>query len=178
MKDIEPDQLQILIYPNPILRKRAKEIKGITSEVSAVAQRMLDLMHEAEGVGLAAPQVGLSIRMFVANALGDDEIDRVYINPTLCDPAGELVAAEEGCLSIPDVVGEIRRPSQITIKATDLDGKRFTLTSDTLLARVWQHEYDHLEGRLILDRFGQMAKLSNRRIIRDLEKKKKPRLFK
>jgi len=172
---IAPHKLRIVIYPDPVLRKKAVPIKAITDEVRAVAQRMIQLMHEAPGVGLAAPQVGVSWRLFVANTepQGDPIGDMVFINPVLSSPSRELEDYEEGCLSIPQVNAQIRRPKAITIDALNLDGKPVRLTSDQLAARVWQHETDHLDGILILDRMTPIDKLANRKLIKELEEKKK-----
>lgn len=170
MNDLQA--MHIVRYPDPILLRMATPIEAVTEEVRAVAGRMIELMHAAKGVGLAAPQVGLSWRMFVTNA-GEDDVDRVYVNPRLFDPEGALEAHEEGCLSIPDVLGEVRRVPIISIRASDLDGKEFEMRGEDLLARVWQHENDHLDGRLIIHRFGQMARLANRRILRDMERQAK-----
>ncbi len=137
----------------------------------AVAEKMLQIMREAPGVGLAAPQVGLDWRMFVANATGQPEDDKVFINPRLIEPGRDLADAEEGCLSLPDITATIRRPAEISIEANDLDGESFRLTDNGLAARVWQHEYDHLDGVLILDRMNTIDKLSNRKAIRDLEQR-------
>ncbi|MBI1337112.1 MAG: peptide deformylase [Phycisphaera sp.] len=164
------EQLRIVLYPDPVLRNKASELRGVTHEVCAVAQRMLQLMHEAPGVGLAAPQVGLPWRMFVANARQDgDSEDLVFINPRLIDPSREVGDYEEGCLSLPGINANIRRPLGITIEATDLEGKTFRMTSQTLSARIWQHEYDHLDGVLILDRMTPLDKRANQRLIRELE---------
>lgn len=164
-----PESLYIVKYPDPCLRKKTSLIPEVTPMVEAVATRMIALMHEARGVGLAAPQVGLPWRMFVANGGEPGELDRVYINPTLHEPMGDPEPAEEGCLSIPEVYGDVWRPPAITIEATGLDGKEFRCAAGGLLARVWQHEVDHLEGKLIIDRFGRMDRLSNRRKLRELE---------
>lgn len=166
---VDPSQLHILHYPAPVLRQRAQPIKDINDEVRAVAARMIALMDEAEGIGLAAPQVGLPWRLFVANARRDNETARVYINPKLVSLTGELEFYEEGCLSIPNIRAEIRRPTTVTIAATDLEGRPFTLTDDDLLARVWQHEYDHLDGVLIIDKMTPIDRLAKRRAIKDLE---------
>lgn len=167
---VDPASLTILRYPHPSLLRVAKPVAEITDETRAVAARMLELMRQARGVGLAAPQVGLAWRLFVTNSGEEDEPDRVYVNPVLRQPEGGLEAHEEGCLSLPDVLGDVWRPPTITIEATDLEGNQFTLRSSELLARVWQHEYDHLDGRLIIHRFGQMAKLANRRVLKELER--------
>lgn len=168
---VDIDKLRIVHYPDPILRQKTPPISDVTDEVRAVAVRMLELMHEAPGVGLAAPQVGLPWRMFVANAHPehDRSEDKVFINPVLRDAGRELEDYEEGCLSLPDILAEVRRPKQITIDALDIDGKPFTMTSDTLWARVWQHEFDHLEGVLIIDRMTPLDRTANRRALRELE---------
>ncbi len=164
-----PEHLHIVHYPAPVLRDKAEPIAEVSDAVRAVAQRMLELMHEARGVGLAAPQVGLSWRLFVANPTGEADDDRVYINPELTGASRHTDRAEEGCLSIPDVRAPITRPLAITIHATDLAGQPFSQTSDQLLARIWQHETDHLDGVLILDRMTPADKRVNRRAIEALQ---------
>lgn len=166
---VDPAQLAIVHYPDPVLRARAKELTAVTPEVQAVARRMLELMHEAPGVGLAAPQVGLSWRLFVANATGKPEDDQVFINPVLVDPSRECHDYEEGCLSLPEIRGDIRRPTTISIEAIDLAGQRFKLTSSELPARIWQHEMDHLDGVLIIDRMNPLDRMANRRALKELE---------
>jgi peptide deformylase len=163
---VNPADLQIVFYPAPVLRQPAEPVGAVDEEARAVAERMIELMHEARGVGLAAPQVGLNWRLFVAN-WGDG--DRVYINPELSEPSRDTDREEEGCLSIPDVRAQIMRPIEITITATNLQGQPFTETSDDLPARVWQHETDHLDGRLILDRMTLIDRKVNRRAIQALE---------
>lgn len=170
---VNPELLRIVLHPDPVLRQKAKPVEAVTDEVRAVARRMLQLMHEAPGVGLAAPQVGLSWRMFVAN---DDpeqspEADLVFINPTFTDASREIEGYEEGCLSLPDIRADIRRPRQITIHATNLDGEAFSMTSEEIAARIWQHEYDHLDGVLILDRMSPLDRMANKRAIKALEAK-------
>lgn len=168
---VDSQKLRIVLHPDPVLRQVAQPIEQVDDEVRAVARRMLELMHEAPGVGLAAPQVGLSWRMFVANDNPEAgaETDRVFINPELVEPSREVESAEEGCLSLPHIRAEIRRPQAITIHATDLQGERFSLTSDTLAARIWQHETDHLDGVLILDHMSPIDRMANRRAIKALE---------
>jgi len=163
------DELAIVAYPHPTLREVAQPVPQVTEEVAAVARRMIELMHEARGVGLAAPQVGLGWRMFVANPTGEPGDDLVFINPRLSDPSAATEAYEEGCLSLPDIRGQVTRPVAITIHATGLDGRPFALQSDALPARIWQHENDHLDGVLILDRMHRMDKLANRKLIKRLE---------
>lgn len=162
-------ELTILTYPHPALRGRTMEIEAVTDEMRAVAGRMIELMHEAEGVGLAAPQVNLPWRMFVTSINDPPEEERVFINPTLTFLDRQLVAREEGCLSIPGIHADIRRPAGVRINAADLDGNEFTLEDHDLRARVWQHEFDHLNGVLIIDKMMTRDRLANRRAIRDLE---------
>lgn len=166
---MDVSSLHILHYPHPALRRRAEPVETVTDEVLAVARRMLELMHAAPGVGLAAPQIGLSWRLFVANPTGEPADDRVFVNPEIVDPSRDVAPMEEGCLSLPDVRGEVRRPIRATVRATGLDGEAFELTSDALPARVWQHETDHLDGVLILDKMAPMDRLANRRTLKALE---------
>ncbi len=179
---VDPQTLDIVIYPHPALRQRAKPILEITEEVRAVAARMVELTRLEEGIGLAAPQVGLSWRLFVVDVPPNDERSaeatpptatsgtKFYINPRFIKFEGDLIAHEEGCLSLPEIRGDVLRPPVITITATDLEGHEFTQTGGGLLARCWQHEMDHLDGILIIDKFSQLSRLKNRSAIRDLER--------
>lgn len=176
--EVDPAALRIVHHPQPVLRADTAEVDPSDPAVAAVAARMLELMHEADGVGLAAPQVGLSWRLFVTNAGDADPVDRVYVNPTveidLRDDEGRrrpnpLEPMEEGCLSLPGVNGVVRRPSIARITATTLEGERVAFEAEDFLARVWQHEFDHLEGILIIDKFGPKDRLANRRAVKALE---------
>jgi peptide deformylase len=179
---VDAPSLEIVTYPAPVLRAKAKPVEKVTEEVRRVARRMIELMRQAEGIGLAAPQVGLSWRLFVVDVPPSDERSaeadpptatdgpQYYINPKLSSPKGVPVPWEEGCLSLPDIRGDVLRPPVITISALDLEGKPFTQTAGGLLARCWQHEMDHLDGVLILDRMTQMSRLKNRAAIKDLER--------
>ena len=165
------DQLRIVTYPAPVLRGRAEPVETFNDQIRAVAGRMLELMHEAPGVGLAAPQVGLAWRMFVANPTGQPSDDWVIINPVLSNPAKETEDREEGCLSLPEVNGTIRRSRSISVEGLDLDGNPFQHRAEDLFARIIQHENDHLDGVLIIDRMPEIDRLANRRVLRELEKK-------
>jgi peptide deformylase len=179
---IDAPSLEIVTYPAPVLRAKAKPVEKVTDEVRLVARRMIELMREAEGIGLAAPQVGLSWRLFVVDVPPTEDRSaeaipptatagpQFYINPKFSKPEGSPIPWEEGCLSLPDIRGDVLRPPVITISALDLQGKPFTQTAAGLLARCWQHEMDHLDGVLILDRMTQMSRLKNRAAIRDLER--------
>jgi peptide deformylase len=151
------------------LRTRAKAVERIDDEVKAVARRMIELMHEAEGAGLAAPQVGLSWRMFATRGEPEDSPPQIYINPELTIANPELDVHDEGCLSLPDIRADIQRPRGITIRAIGLDGKSFAQTSDEFIARIWQHELDHLNGVLIIDKMTPMDRLATRKALKNLE---------
>jgi len=147
-------------------------VKEFTPALKELAAKMLELMREARGVGLAAPQVGHNVRMFVMNHTGEPKDDRVYINPELCEAEGSE-EGEEGCLSLPGINANIVRDKTIRIVATDLEGKPIDEKATGYLARVWQHEFDHLNGTLITDRMGTVAKMAAKKTLRELEEKYK-----
>lgn len=142
--------LRITKLGEEILRQKAQPVEEINDEIRQLANDMLETMIDADGVGLAAPQIGRSIRMFVIMA--DDDVKRVFINPQIIKTSNEVGPYDEGCLSIPQVYETIVRPLKVTVQAYDENGKRFTLDADGLLARCIQHENDHLDGILYIDR--------------------------
>lgn len=142
--------LDIVKLGEDILRQKAEPVPEVNDEIRKLADDMFETMIEADGVGLAAPQIGKNLRMFVLMA--DDDIRRVFINPQIIKTSEELGDYDEGCLSIPQVYETIRRPVRVTVQALNENGKPFTLDADGLLARIIQHEYDHLEGIVFLDR--------------------------
>lgn len=133
-----------------VLREKAEPIEKLTDEIKMLIDDMFEAMIDANGVGLAAPQVGKKLRLFVAVA--DDDVKRVFINPQIVSTSEEVGDYEEGCLSIPGVYETIRRPVRVRVQALDENGKPFTLEADGLLARIIQHETDHLDGILFIDR--------------------------
>ena len=141
---------QIRQYPDPALRLRANEVEQFDEALRSLAERMTELMEDAQGVGLAATQVGVLQRLFVF-AVGEDE-PRVLVNPKIVEQSGESETADEGCLSLQRVLVPVERSCRVTIAAQDLDGDDLRLELDELAARVAQHELDHLDGVLILDR--------------------------
>ncbi|WP_432642015.1 peptide deformylase [Acidaminococcus sp.] len=134
----------------PILREKAAPIKRFDKKLSKLLKDMAETMYAANGCGLAAPQIGLSQRLVVIDA-GDGAGIREFVNPVLTDPVGESVDSE-GCLSVPDYEGEVKRAAQITVHFQDKKGDHYKLTADGLLARALQHECDHLEGVLFIDK--------------------------
>jgi peptide deformylase len=177
---VDPSSLAVVHDPDPILRRKAATIV-LTDEVRAVARAMIELMKDEEGIGLAAPQVGLAWRLFVAHVPpgegrkpADDPATcqaspMVYINPVLSAPEGPVEPFEEGCLSLPDIRGTVFRPPVITITATDLEGTKFTHRAGGLLARCWQHEIDHLDGVQIIDKMPPAFRMRAKPILKELE---------
>ena len=165
-EDIE--NLRIVRYPDPVLSQACSPLESFGPEVGRLAERMLELMHEARGVGLAAPQVGVSTRLFVCNPTGEEGEDLVYANPRFVELSG-AEDREEGCLSIPEASVMMRRATHAMIEARDATGQAFTSSSDELAARVWQHETDHLDGKLIIDRMSEADEIANRRILKQLK---------
>lgn len=145
--------LQIVCYPHPALRHKSKPIKRVDADLKRIIHEMFTLMYAANGIGLAANQVNLPFRLFVVNlaATPDEGEELVFLNPVLAQPKGNE-EYEEGCLSLPQLYAPVRRPQQITVQAYNLRGEEVSATLDGMLARVVQHEYDHLDGVLFTDR--------------------------
>jgi peptide deformylase len=162
------ENLKIIFWPDPRLKKVSKPVETFDDNLRALTVRMFEMMRASRGVGLAAPQVGLNIRLFVMNHNGEPANDRVYVNPVLSDADGEE-EGEEGCLSLPKVNINVWRSKTLKIAAQDLDGKPFEQIETGYLARIWQHETDHLNGTLLTDRMGPVAKMAHRKILKDLE---------
>lgn len=166
--------MQILYYPAPALRKEAKPIKDINLSASGGedyrerAERMLQLMYEACGVGLAANQVGWLERLIVKDETGEHAGERVFINPQIIYEEGETLE-EEGCLSLPGVFGKVSRANKVVVVAYNLKGERLEMQAEDLPARVWQHEIDHLNGTLIIDRMTPASRLAVSRRLKELE---------
>ncbi len=182
--DADPQSLHLRFHPDRVLRAKAKAVGEVTENVREVADRMVEIMRQEEGIGLAAPQVGLPWRMFVcaipadpkAPALPEGIQEHTEGKPWVCidpelRPVGDLESIEEGCLSLPDIRGQVNRQHAVVMEATGLDGKRFEVQAVGLLARCIQHETDHLDGVLIIDKFGQLDRLRTRSAVRKLERK-------
>lgn len=140
----------------------------LDSAVMAFAKDLIDSMHLGKGVGLAAPQVGVLDRVFVVHIDGD--VPRVFINPSIIETSSELSEYEEGCLSIPGMYAQVIRPAYVKVQAWNERGRPFNLTAEGFLARVIQHEYDHLEGVLFIDRLSEPKR---NRIITIYEKRQR-----
>jgi peptide deformylase len=162
------DALKIILYPDPRLKKMSQPVTNFDQELHDLVVGMFRLMREAKGVGLAAPQVGKNVRLFVMNPTGEAGDDRVYINPILTEGDGQE-EAEEGCLSLPDIHVKVIRNKFMKMQAQDLEGRPIEETGSGFIPRVWQHEFDHLNGILLTDRMGPVAKMSNRKKLKDLD---------
>ncbi len=151
--------LEIVHFPHPALRFKSHPIKRVDKELKMMAAEMLELMYEHEGVGLAANQVALPLRMFVVNPAGKrgEGEELVIINPVLQRPKGSE-SDREGCLSLPGLFGEVMRSKQIMLSAYDLTGQPIELKCEGFLARVLQHENDHLDGTMFFDRMTEDAR--------------------
>jgi peptide deformylase len=160
--------LKIIHYPDPRLSRKSAPVELPDESLRALAERMFELMFAARGVGLAAPQVGINLRVFVACPTPQSDDRRVYVNPVILSAEGRQ-DVEEGCLSVPGVTSQIKRYNVVTIQAADLDGKGFQETGQGLLARVFQHEMDHLDGVLVINRMGSLARMAHRRTLKELQ---------
>ena len=148
--------LSILTLPEPILRQKSKRVRTIDGSVRKLADDMIETMHAASGVGLAAPQVGVPLRVIVIGL--PDEEDFVLINPEIVRRSGERLVTE-GCLSIPGYFGEIKRAQRVTVKGKDLSGKEVRIKAGELLAQALEHEIDHINGVLYIDHLESDEKL-------------------
>ncbi len=163
-KNIKMDvkSMNIKIYPAPVLLKKATPVKEITDEIRKTLDEMLELMYEINGVGLAAPQVGISKRMLVIDTARVDEGETKrpikMINPKITKLSKEECECEEGCLSLPEIYREVKRPCEVTVEYTDENGKPQKLTADELLGRAIQHEIDHLNGVVFIDHLSALKK--------------------
>ena len=148
--------MQILTLGNELLRQKAVKIEKIDGETATTAGKMLEIIKRDKGVGLAGPQIGIMRRIFVVHIEGD--IERVFINPSILETSQETAKVEEGCLSVPGIFADVIRSKTIKIQAWNEKGRPFTLEAAGILARVIQHEYDHLEGVLFLDRLPEQKR--------------------
>jgi len=151
--------IKLIHYPHPVLRHKSKPIARVNAELKSLVNEMFEIMYEFRGVGLAATQVNLPVRLFIANPSGDKEEgpELVFINPVIVKANGSAVA-EEGCLSLPGINGEVKRNKSLQINAYDMSGNEINTAIDGFLARIIQHEIDHLDGVLFIDRMTEESK--------------------
>jgi peptide deformylase len=161
-KGIEMDEIRV--YPDPILMKEAEPVPNMDGQVKEIVDRMIQAMYANHGIGLAAPQIGIPLQIFVA---GDENGWRGFINPEVLAGEGESTL-EEGCLSLPDLVVPVKRKETVFIRAWNLDGKEMNLEVSGFPGRVYQHEIDHLSGILIIDYISRLKRrLSINKMMKD-----------
>lgn len=162
--------LRIVKYPHPTLRHQSKPLRRVDRELKNIVREMFDLLYKHQGVGLAANQVDLPYRLFIVNLEADPEKGReyVFLNPVIHRRSG-TAEAEEGCLSFPEIYAPVRRPEKVVISAYNLDGEEIRYELDGLFARAVQHESDHLDGVVFIDRLSPTGLLSAKQALTDLE---------
>lgn len=163
--------VRILKYPHPTLRYKAKPLQRVDAELKKIVREMFDLMYEKKGVGLAATQVDLPYRFFIINLESDPDKapEFVFLNPEISRQLG-TAEADEGCLSFPEIYAPVKRPANVVISAYDLNGQEINYRLDGFFARAVQHEYDHLEGKLFIDRLSPAARMNIQPALDDLER--------
>lgn len=151
--------MEIITYPHPTLRHKSKPVKRVDAELRSIVKQMYELMYAAKGIGLAANQIDLPLRLFTVNLEGEagQGEELVFINPVISMPKGSE-EAEEGCLSLPGLYANVIRPKKVRVQAYNLRGEEINRDIDGMLARVVQHETDHLDGVLFIDRLAETAK--------------------
>lgn len=149
----------IVIYGDPVLREKSRPVESIDDEIQQLVVDMTDTLKKAQGLGLAAVQIGEAKRIFILDLSAVDitESLRVFINPEILESSGEA-EMEEGCLSFPGIYQKIERPARVKVRAMDIEGNQFELDLDGLAARAVLHEYDHLEGKLFIDYLSPMSR--------------------
>jgi peptide deformylase len=163
--------LEIVKYPHPALRRSSRPLTAVDQRVRELAAHMLELMYAHKGLGLAANQVALPYRMIVLNPSGDREKkdqEGVYLNPVILERKG-AVEEDEGCLSLPGLFAKVRRAKTVRIQAYNLQGEAVEKTVGELEARAWQHEIDHLDGVLFIDKLGTVGRLASRKALQEFE---------
>lgn len=155
--------LNIIKYPNPLLRKKAKKVKKVDKKIKDLIKNMFDTVKNAPGVGLAAPQVGESLQIIVVN---HEENQFALINPKIKKKSKEIQIFQEGCLSVPGLIGIVERPEKIEVEALDKNGEKIKIEAEGFIAVIIQHEMDHLDGKLFIDR------VKDKNLIREVEPKK------
>ena len=166
--------MDVVLYPDPRLRAKNAPVEVFDEELAATARAMFEVMYRTDGVGLAAPQVGLNRRLLVYNPTGQDADparEMVLCNPRIVSKAREIEAGKEGCLSFPGIWGQVVRPVRVKLEAQDLQGRPCSLELEGWDARIFLHEFDHLDGILFVDRMTPTDKQRNRAALDELTAK-------
>jgi len=159
--------MKLKTYPDPVLQKRAVPLRSITDADLDKLRKMRDLMYELGGIGLAGPQVGWSSRVVVMDTDGRGEGERIFINPKIIESDG-MAEDQEGCLSLPGIRSTVVRAEKVVVVAYAEDGKRLEIDAEGLQARAWQHEIDHLNGVLFIDKLPAAAQMNIRHRLKEL----------
>src|SRR5262245_48964427 len=168
---IDAMALALVYYPDPILRKPSAPVKSVTKELREAIPQMFELMYKNRGIGLAGPQAGLPQRIVVANIVGDPgkpEEEKVFINPEILDRGGVMVE-EEGCLSLPGLSAKIRRSAWVLVRFRDPEGGEQEVQAEGLWAKLFQHEVDHIDGLLMVDKMSAADLKQWRPLLQELE---------
>ena len=168
--------LEIVHYPTPVLKQRAEIVANVNGRVVELVESMFPVMYEARGIGLAAPQVGHSDRIFVLDLQREESQPVVCINPEIRERNG-IIVAEEGCLSLPNVYAEVERAKELLLGYIDIEGEERTLEADELLSRAIQHELDHLNGILLFERLTKDQRKQIAEQLQDLREGRIPELL-
>jgi peptide deformylase len=161
-------EFEISVYPDPVLRKPAETIEAFDEDLRDTIAAMFVRMRESQGVGLAAPQVGLKQRILVLNPTGEPGDDLALVNPEILKLSGPRTTMDEGCLSFPGIYGQVTRPERARVRAQTPEGETFEEDYDGFVARIIQHEMDHLEGVLLIDRMSPADKVRNKAAFEEL----------
>jgi len=167
-------ELEIVYYPDPILRRPTDPVREIDDEIRALVPAMIEVMHSVRGLGLAANQIGVSRRFALVSDTGEPGDERVVINPEIVATEG-AVAFEEGCLSFPGLLGLITRPERVEVRYTNLEGEEVVEKAEGLLARCYLHEIDHLDGILYISRMTPADRMRLKRPLQELEEEFAPK---
>lgn len=168
MKYPKLEKLHILHYPDPRLRLKAEDLAKADAFLKELSERMAELMYGERGIGLASPQVGLSMRFIVLGDPAQEGKYEAFINPVILSKEGQQVG-EEGCLSVPGVWAKVKRAEKVIVRATRLNGETVEMAAEGFVARAWQHEIDHLDGGLFVDRVGPAGRIVIAGKLRDME---------
>jgi len=165
------DGLSITKYGNDVLRKVAEPVEEINDEIKQIVDDMLEAMYKFEGVGIAAPQIGISKRIIIVDTEPSNPSSKpiVLINPEIVESYGEM-NMEEGCLSVPEVRGDVKRAEKVVVEGLDLEGNKLRIEATDLSARAFQHEIDHINGTLFIDHLGRLKKQLIKNQLRKIEK--------
>ncbi len=163
----------LTLYPDPLLRRPALPVTVFDQELRAIVAAMFERMYASKGVGLAAPQVGLKKRLLILNPTGETKDELVLVNPRIAELSGPPTLLEEGCLSFPGIYAEVERPDACRVQAVRVDGTPFEASYAGFVSRIIQHENDHLEGVLLVDRMSPADRLRNKAALEELVAKYK-----